>query len=95
MHSQVHNPPTAQPIVLSRRELQPCSNTTTSNNSSSNSSVRVGPESVKSCYGLTGDSLQRLRGVSPEMSTGHDCSSKQQLLAWRPYLKQVCVWCNS
>lgn len=81
---QVHNPPTAQPITLTRRALQPC-------DSSSSGDVLVGPESVKSCYELTQDSLQRLRGVSPAMSTGRTGSSKQQLLDWRPYLKQVCT----
>jgi hypothetical protein len=80
---QVHNPPTAEPIILSRRLLEPCD--------SRSSDVLVGPESIKSCYQFTHDSLQRLRGVSPEMSAGRTGSSKQQLLQWRPYLKQVCV----
>lgn len=80
---QVHNPPTAQPMVLSRKDLQPC------DSSSSSSGVPVGPESVKSCYALTADTLRQLRGVSVEMGAGRSCSSKQQLLDWRPYLKQV------
>jgi hypothetical protein len=80
--SQVHNPPTADAIVLSRRALQPCN--------ASSGEVLVGPESVKSCYALTQHSVARLRGVSEEMGAGRACSSKQQLLDWRPYLKQVC-----
>lgn len=82
---QVHNPPTAEPIILSRRVLEPCS----ISSSNSRTDQPVGIESVKSCYALTQDSIQRLRGVSPQMGAGRACSTKQQLLEWRPYLKQV------
>jgi hypothetical protein len=83
LRRQVHNPPTAQPIVLQRLQLEPCSS------SGSSGEVLVGPESVKSCYALTQESLVRLRGVSEGMAVTRHCSTKHQLLDWRPYLKQV------
>lgn len=96
MRRQVHNPPTAELIVLSRRELDPCSSSNSSaGNSSGSSGLPLGLESVKSCYALTADSLQRLKGVSAQMGAGRGCSTKQQLLQWRPYLKQVSCWLGS
>lgn len=94
MRRQVHNPPTAELIVLSRHELDPCSNSS-DGNSSGTSGLPLGLESVKSCYALTADSLQRLKGVSAQMGAGRRCSTKQQLLQWRPYLKQVSCWLGS
>jgi hypothetical protein len=49
----------------------------------------VSPETIKACYQLTPDSLTHVRGVSDDMSCCRGLSSKQQLLDWRPYQKQV------
>lgn len=51
--------------------------------------VCVPPEAIKHCYQLSPESLAVLRGVSPDMSCGRSISSKEQLVAWRPYQIQV------
>lgn len=46
-------------------------------------------EAIKQCYQLTPESLSLVAGVTPDMGAGKQISSRQQLLDWRPYQKQV------
>ncbi|WIA19887.1 hypothetical protein OEZ85_005787 [Tetradesmus obliquus] len=78
---QVHNPPTAAPVVLVR-ECPQLPNP-------GNPGICVPAEAIKACYRLSHNSLAVLRGVTEGMGSGKGISSKQQLLDWRPYQVQV------
>lgn len=95
------NPPTAVPILLTRQQplaarapegaAAGSAGSTTSGQQcqQQQQQLLLSPDSIKSCYALTPESLRVLRGVSPEMAAGRACGTRQELLAWRPYLRQV------
>ncbi|KAF8063012.1 ALKBH8 [Scenedesmus sp. PABB004] len=83
---QVHNPPTAAPVVLARTcpRLPPAGA-----GAGAAGGGAVAREAVKACYALTPESLALLRGVSPAMARGRGMAGARELLAWRPYTRQV------